>query len=317
MRTSRLLAIMMELAQGPAVTVDKLAERHGVSTRTIERDIAAMQTMGVPVWTRPGPGGGVGMVPGWTSPISGMTSAEIQALLMGEAGAAGLGLLAEFRAAQAKVSVTTESASAAAESVGEKFLIDTAQWFSAPESAAQLPRLSQALWAGRRMTISYRPYAREPLTRRLDPLGLVLKTNRWYLVAAHRGQPRTYRASRVERVTVHDDVARRPAGFSLPGYWASMRTEFDTALRTMSVLVSVPIDGAEDLQRAVPGPATEAAIAEGTGRAGRLHLSLPVESVEIAASQLVTVTGVEVHHPGQLRAMLRARGEDLALRHAD
>lgn len=308
---------MMELARGPTVTVDKLAERHGVSTRTIERDIAEMQVMGVPVWTRPGPGGGVGMVSGWTSPISGMTSAEIQALLMGEAGAAGLGLLAEFRAAQAKVSVTTESASAAAESVGEKFLIDTAQWFSAPESAPQLPRLSQALWAGCRITISYRPYAREPVTRRLDPLGLVLKTNRWYIVAAHRGQPRTYRVSRVEGVTVHDDVARRPAGFSLPNYWATMRTEFDTTLRTVTILVSVPADGTEDLLHAVPGPATEAAIAEATVGAGRLHLSLPVESVEIAASQMVTVAGAEVHHPLQLRAMLRTRGEDLAVRNAD
>ena len=307
---------MMELAQGPALTVDKLAGRHGVSTRTIERDVAAMHSMGVPVWTRPGPGGGVGMVPGWTSPISGMTSAEIQALLIGEAGAAGLGLLAELRAAQTKVSVTTESASAAAESVGEKFLIDTAQWFSAPESAPQLPRLSQAVWAGRRITISYRPYVRNPVTRRLDPLALVLKTNRWYLVAAHRGRPRTYRVSRVERVTVEDDVARRPAGFSLPEYWASMRTEFDMALRGVTAHVSLPVAGIEDLQRAVPGPATDAAIAGGTQSADRMYISLPVESVEIAASQLVTVAGVEVGRPVQLRAMLRARGEDLAARNA-
>lgn len=315
MRTSRLLAIMMELSRGPTSTVGQLAERHEVSTRTVERDIAAMQAMGVPVWTRPGPGGGVGMVQGWTSPTSGMTAAEVRALLIGEAGSADLGLLSEFRAAEAKVHETAEASATAAQSVGEKFLIDTAQWFRAPESVVELASVSEAVWTGRRITITYRPYRRAPVSRRLDPLGLVLKTDLWYLIATHRGQPRTYRVSRIENVTVHHDDARRPAGFSLAEYWAEARTQFDSSIRQLRVQLSLPAAGSDELLRAVPGPTTEQAIAESSIRDGRLHLILAVENEEIAASQLVTVPGVEVHQPLTLRSRLSAIGADLHSRH--
>lgn len=298
----------------PSTTVGALAAGHGVSPRTIQRDIADLHAMGIPVWTRTGPAGGVGMVQGWSSPVSGMTSAEIQALLIGEAGSSGLGLLAEFRVARAKVSSTAEPAARAADSVGQKFLIDSTQWFSAAEQPGELADLSQALWTGRRITIRYRPYRRDPVSRLLDPLGLVLKTDLWYLVAAHRNQPRTYRVSRIEKVRIHDDEARRPAGFSLPDYWEAARHEFDSSIRTTSVVLSLPAERLGDLRRAVPGPATDSAIAAGTVTAGRLLLHLPMEGSEIAASQLVTVIGIEVHGPPELRAELRARGRELAAR---
>src|SRR5690625_6466738 len=96
MRSSRLLAILMELTRLPRTTVATLAERYGVSSRTLQRDISVLPEMGVPVWTRTGPAGGVGLVEGWGSPIAGMTAPELQALIIGEAGARGLGLHTDF-----------------------------------------------------------------------------------------------------------------------------------------------------------------------------------------------------------------------------
>src|SRR5690625_7606268 len=100
MRSSRLLAILMELTRLPRTTVATLAERYGVSSRTIQRDISVLHEMGVPVWTRTGPAGGGGLGEGWGSPITGMTAPPLQALIIGEAGAPGLGLHADFDAAR-------------------------------------------------------------------------------------------------------------------------------------------------------------------------------------------------------------------------
>lgn len=100
MRSSRLVALLLELGRTPVATASQLAAHHGVNVRTIERDVAALQSMGVPLWTRPGPGGGVGLVKGWRSPLTGLTVPELQALIIGEAGSRGLGLEAEFQMAR-------------------------------------------------------------------------------------------------------------------------------------------------------------------------------------------------------------------------
>lgn len=59
-RTDRLHAITLELRHaGPAGrTSAALAERFEVATRTIKRDVLALQQAGLPIWATAGPGGG-------------------------------------------------------------------------------------------------------------------------------------------------------------------------------------------------------------------------------------------------------------------
>lgn len=54
-----------------------------------------------------------------------------------------------------------------------------------------------------------------PVSRELDPLGLVLKAGLWYLVAAAEGKPRTYRVSNITALTVLETASGRPAKFDL------------------------------------------------------------------------------------------------------
>lgn len=317
MRSSRLLAILMELTRMPRATVAALAERHGVTSRTIQRDIAALHEMGVPVWTRTGPAGGVGLVEGWRSPITGMTAPELQAMIIGEAGARGLGLHTDFETARLKM-LTTNTAQA--ETVGpaqERFLIDNERWFSEPEHPAALPDVARAVWSGRRLTIHYqRPGHEERLRHRLlDPLGLVLKTDSWYLVAAHRRSLRTYRLSRIRSAVVHEDEAWRPASFSLAEHWTDSRAAFESSIRTLTVRLSIPASSVDSLRGAAPGVDVDAAVASAEPDGGRLELELLMESVEIAAAQLLTVDGVAVQEPDDLRTRLFERGQDLATRH--
>ena len=317
MRSPRLLAILMELTRVPRTTVAALAERYGVSPRTIQRDITALHEMGVPVWTRTGPAGGVGMVEGWRSPITGMTAPELQALIIGEAGARGLGLHTDFETARLKMLTTNAAQAETVEPAQERFLIDNERWFSEPEHPAALPDVARAVWSGRRLTIDYQRSGgeRTPRRRLLDPLGLVLKTDSWYLVAAHRRSLRTYRLSRIRSAVVHEDAAWRPTGFSLAEHWADSRAAFEASIHTVPVRLSIEMDAVDALRDALPGVDVDAAVASAGIEDGRLQLELLMESLEIAAAQLLTVPGVSVEEPADLRGRLFERGQDLVARH--
>jgi predicted DNA-binding transcriptional regulator YafY len=51
----------LRLRSAPYISAETLADLLGVTTRTIERDIAELQNAGVPVQTRRGSGGGYGL----------------------------------------------------------------------------------------------------------------------------------------------------------------------------------------------------------------------------------------------------------------
>lgn len=321
MRSSRLVALLLELGPAPVTTVAQLAADHGVSSRTIERDIAALQTMGVPVWTRTGPGGGVGLVKGWRSPITGMTAPELQAVIIGDAGSRGLGLEAEFQTARLKMlaATATTGQTEAVKPAQERFLLDHEAWFTEPERPAALPAVAQAVWAGTRLRICYQRGDGASASRVVDPLGLVLKGEHWYLVAAHRRCPRTYRVTRIHIAEDLAEPAWRPAAFSLAQHWRTSRTEFEASLQTLPVQVTVPVEAVGLLQAATPGapmrPVPIDAIGDGTADRERAGFQLRLENLEIAASQLLAVPGVEVVRPEALRRMMLARAHELVTRH--
>lgn len=58
MRAGRLLSLLLILQNGGRLTADELAERLGVSSRTVLRDLEVLSGAGVPVYGTRGPGGG-------------------------------------------------------------------------------------------------------------------------------------------------------------------------------------------------------------------------------------------------------------------
>src|SRR3954454_1772708 len=81
-RTDRLYALVEELrARAPrTMRAAELAARFEVSTRTIERDLLALQEAGVPIWAQPGPGGGYSLNVDTTLPPLNLTPAEAAAI---------------------------------------------------------------------------------------------------------------------------------------------------------------------------------------------------------------------------------------------
>jgi predicted DNA-binding transcriptional regulator YafY len=106
--------------------------------------------------------------------------------------------------------------------------VDRRRWFASPDDLPHLPALRRAAVDRRRVRITYAsPREDAPRTRSLDPLGLVENGNRWYLVAYHRGAPRTYRLARVRALSVLEADARVPAGAVLAQVWDHLRKGFE------------------------------------------------------------------------------------------
>jgi predicted DNA-binding transcriptional regulator YafY len=61
-RTARLLEILISLQTSPRVTAATLAAEHGVSRRTMLRDLHALSEMGLPLAAAPGPHGGYSLM---------------------------------------------------------------------------------------------------------------------------------------------------------------------------------------------------------------------------------------------------------------
>src|SRR5919202_2008152 len=92
MRASRLVTLLLQLQMRGRLTGAELADRLGVSVRTVHRDAEALVEAGVPVETVRGPAGGYRLPGGYRTRLTGLTADEAEALFVAPGPAAELGL---------------------------------------------------------------------------------------------------------------------------------------------------------------------------------------------------------------------------------
>lgn len=311
-RASRLLALLLAVQRDRHTTAAALAEELDVSVRTIHRDVEALQMAGVPLFTTQGAGGGIGIVDRWRSPAEAFSPDEVSALVIGGA-AADLGLGAVLALARSKFrSGLPAHVQHQLDLVSERVHLDTTGWFDSTQAGEPLTTVARSLWDSNRLDLAYRRGDRV-VNRRVDPLGIVLKAGIWYLIAGHRGQPRTYRVSRIVRATIRADDAVRPADFELDHYWKQAAEAFDADIRQLPVKLAMPRSSLRPLVWHVPGVATRLAVDRSTVQAdGRVMVEMRMEGVDVAADQLGAVPGIEVLEPLELRARLHQLGQGLS-----
>ncbi|RII15636.1 HTH domain protein [Streptomyces sp. YIM 130001] len=227
MKSDRLLSILLLLQTRGRVPAHELAERFEVSVRTIYRDVEGLSAAGVPVYTERGRHGGISLLPGYRTDVTGLTSDESRALfILAASGAhAALGLEGAFGSALRKVmAALPEPHRPAAELTSRRVLVDTARWRGGPQQTTDLDVLQDAVFTDRRLRLRYRHSgSRHPRTYTVDPYGLVQKAGVWYLVADRSGKPQLFRADRVARATVTDAAVRRRPGVTLADAWETLR----------------------------------------------------------------------------------------------
>jgi predicted DNA-binding transcriptional regulator YafY len=313
------MALLFVLQRRRSATAAELAAELRVSERTIYRDVASLSEVGVPIWTEPGPGGGIRLVEGWRTRLDGLTSQEAAAMLTLGAPQllAELGLGTALAGAQAKILATLpEGLRAHARVVAERVHLDAPGWFHNPAEVTHLAVLAEALWEQRRVRITY---GQRGVRREVEPLGLVLKAGVWYLVAGVDGDVRTYRAARIAEAEPLEATFERPADFDLPAWWAESASRFAASMLREKVRIRVSPVGLRALPHVTDPEAAHAAVAAAgePDAEGWRELVLDVESLRVGAGQLVALGGeVEALEPPELRAMLAGHGRALAERNA-
>jgi predicted DNA-binding transcriptional regulator YafY len=305
MRASRLLSILILLQMRGRMSAEALAAEFEVSVRTIYRDVDQLSAAGVPVYAERGRSGGFQLLDGYRTRLTGFTPAEADALLLAGVGgaAADLGIGAELAQAQLKLLASLPPDSgASAQRVATRFHLDPINWYTRSEPLDLLPSLAAAVWRDQRIRIRYESW-RDLVTRDVDPLGLVLKAGVWYLVAAVKRQPRTYRVSNIQALEPIKGVSKRPARFDLSRYWTAWSRDFERRLMRERAVVKLSPLGRRIL-RDTSAAAHEAVEAAHTPckPEGWVKAEIPVESIGYATRQLLRLGAeIEVLAPAELR----------------
>ena len=313
MRASRLVQLLLFLQTRGRTTAAVLARELEVSERTVHRDVDALSAAGVPIYAERGPHGGIQLIDGYRTRLTGLTGDEAEALfLSGLPGpAAELGLGTVVAAARLKVLAALPSElRVRASRLVERFHLDAAGWFHASEEVPHLAVLADTVWESRRLEVTYRRGDQE-VERSLEPLGLVLKAGVWYLVASSEGQARTYRVSRIRAATAGEESFARPPDFDLAAYWAESITAYERDAPRIAITVRIDPAVLGVLAEAVGGQAVrQAERIPAEDPEGWLHLRLTADWPEEVPGRLIMLgSRAEILDPPEVRerAILLAR----------
>ncbi len=226
MRADRLLSILMILQAKGKTSVRQLAEELEVSVRTIHRDIDALSSSGVPVYFGRGKNGGVSLMEGYRTNLTGLTADELKALfILGiPASLDELGISRSVKTAIRKLSASLPEDHRHDEiNIRQRIYIDWTGWESEKERDATLRDLYTAVWENRkiylRYLISFSPRVKKEFDRIVKPYGLVAKAGEWYLVCDDDIRIRVYEFSSILEARSTGEEFTRIDDFNLGEFW--------------------------------------------------------------------------------------------------
>jgi len=215
-RTDRLYAIVEELrSRSPRPTsTTVLADRFEVSTRTIERDVLALQEAGVPIHAETGRTGGYVLDAARTLPPVNFTAAEAAAVAVALHGARGTPFATSARSALTKMmAAMADDDVTAARDLGGRVLTfaprDAPDRVGVPEDPTVPRAVEQAIVDRLVLRITYTDKHDEPTQRTVEPVAVVQVGARWYLTAWCRLRDGV-RSFRLDRITAAY-LTREPA----------------------------------------------------------------------------------------------------------
>ncbi len=219
----RVLTVLELLGSRGRVSGTELAAELEVSVRTVQRYVARLQDLGIPVTSTRGPGGSYRLRPGFRLPplMFGTEEALAVALGLDALTQLGLGAVAPATAGvKAKLErVLPESVRAHVDALRGVLELEKPRWVVEADTAT-LTKLATAVHTCRRVRFGYTARDGTASERVVEPLGVMQHEGRWF-VAGHCALRRALRLFRVDRVgsaLLLSETFRRPEGFEMAAF---------------------------------------------------------------------------------------------------
>jgi len=201
MQISRLFSIIYYLLDKKETTAKVLAERLGVSIRTIYRDIDVLSGVGVPIYTNQGKGGGIVLLDDFVLNKSVLSEKEQDEILLG---------LQNLSAAQYPEinGILARLSSLFKKSDVNWIEVDFSPWGCDKRQEESFNLLKAAMMSNYIITFDYFNHAGTKSMRRAEPVKLIFKEKAWYLNAYcyERKAYRFFKVSRMRNLQVTEDV---------------------------------------------------------------------------------------------------------------
>jgi predicted DNA-binding transcriptional regulator YafY len=311
MRADRLIALLLMLQRKGHVTTSEVAAELEISERTARRDLDALGTAGLPIYSTQGRNGGWQLLGGSRTDLSGLNAAEARALFLvaGPASAATPAVKAGLRKLLRALPETMRDE---AENASSALIVDQTRWGQKTVDRPLpewLDTLQTAVITGAQVTLSYLSPKGDATTRILHPLGIAAKGVRWYLVADTDAGLRTFRIDRVTNAEPTGLPVVRPVGFDLATAWKLISERVDEA---WTITVRALIDpGILQPMRYVFGTKLRVGPAS---YGGRIEIEVGLPDRHALLGKLAAFGAlIEVLEPLEFRTELHRIGTELAM----
>ncbi len=202
MKINRLLEITILLINKGTVTAKALADRFGVSTRTIYRDVDVLSCAGVPVFTSKGNGGGISLLEDYSLNKTLISEHESESLLLA------LKTLQVTKYPEVDTVLDKIGAVFKNKDSADWVYIDFSPWGSGPNEYNKFIDIKKAILERRVISFVYVNAEGGRSQRSIEPMRLIFKGQAWYLwgYCKVRKAFRTFRISRMKNVSITYEV---------------------------------------------------------------------------------------------------------------
>lgn len=237
MKVDRLISIIMILLDKKRIGAQELADMFEVSSRTIYRDIDAINMAGIPVRSTSGVGGGFEIMQNYKVDSKVFSTADLSAILMGLSSLSHMIQGNELVNALAKVkSFIPADRAKDIELKANQISIDLSPWMVNRNIQPYLEIIKTALQESKLLSFEYADRFGNKTVRTAEPYQLVLKGNNWYWQGyCHiRNDFRLFKLSRISNLQLQKEYFT-PREFQKP------QLDFTDILTTLQTNIKIRI----------------------------------------------------------------------------
>ncbi len=264
--TLRLLTLLELLESTERITGTALASKLEVSLRSVQRYVAQLQDLGIPVESSRGVGGAYRLKPGFRLPPLMLTDDEALAVSLGLRTLESLGLNAFAPATTSALSklkrVLPKNLAEHVSIMQEAVELEPSGWLVATDTKL-LMALAKAVQARAPIVFEYRAFDGTQTRREVEAYSVLFHDGRWYMVGYCRLRlaVRSFRLDRMLELQVNDGNFHRPADFDARAYLRES-LPFAPSRFTVKVWLDLPLEEAR--WRVMPHKMALEAEGEGT-----------------------------------------------------